>query len=76
MRDICASSTQKLHTDGVNQCLHNKFGCHGIPDVNLFTFMFLLGNYSKVLCFSANELQQNVNASSKEKYIPQILTVL
>ena len=28
------------------------------------------------LCSSANELQQNSNASSREEYIPQILTVL
>ena len=29
-----------------------------------------------MLCSSANELQQNSNASSREDYIPQILTVL
>ena len=29
-----------------------------------------------VLCSSANELQQNSNASSGEDYIPQILAVL
>ena len=38
--------------------------------------MFLLVNYGKVLCSSMNELQHNSNASSREKYIPQILTVL
>ena len=32
--------------------------------------------FGKVLCRSANELQQNSNASSREDYIPQILTVL
>ena len=38
--------------------------------------MFPLVNYGKVLCSSANELQQNPNASSKEEYVTQILTVL
>ena len=33
-------------------------------------------DFGKVLCSSANELQQNSNASSREDYIPQILTVL
>ena len=37
--------------------------------------LFLLVDYGKVLCFSANELYQNSNVSSKEKYIPRILTV-
>ena len=36
---------------------------------------FSLSILGKVLCSSANELQQNSNASRKE-YIPQILTVL
>ena len=27
----------------------------------------------KVVCLSANELQRNSNASSRENYIPQIL---
>ena len=38
--------------------------------------MLLLIDFGKVLCLSANELQQNSNASSREEYIPQILTVL
>ena len=67
---------QKFHTDDVNQCLHNKSGGHGVPKVNLFHFTFLLVDFGKVLCSSANELQQNSNASSREDYIPQILTVL
>ena len=33
-------------------------------------------DFGKVLCSSANELPQNSNASSREDYIPQILTVL
>ena len=49
---------------------------HGVPNANLFNFTFLLVDFGKVLCSSANELQQNSNASSREDYIPQILTVL
>ena len=67
---------QKFHTDDANQCLLNKSGSHGVPNVNLFNFRFLLVNFGKVLCSSANELQQNSNACSREDYIPQILTVL
>ena len=40
-----ATQQQKFHTDGVNQCLHNKPGSHGVSDVNLFDFMFLLVDY-------------------------------
>ena len=36
---------------------------------------FLLVDFTKVLCSSANELQQNSNASSREEYAPPILTV-
>ena len=32
--------------------------------------------FGKVLCSSAKELQQNAIASSREEYIPEILTVL
>ena len=38
--------------------------------------MFLLIDFTKVWCSSANELQQNSNASSWEEYVPPILTVL
>ena len=38
--------------------------------------MCLLVDFGKVLSSSANELQQNSNASSREHYIPQLLTVL
>ena len=43
---------------------------------NLFDFMFLLVEFEKVLYSSVNEPQQNSNASSREEYIPRILTVL
>ena len=33
-------------------------------------------DFGKVLCSSADKLQQNSNPSSREDYIPQILTVL
>ena len=71
-----ATRGQKFHTDDANQCLHNKSGSHGVPNANLFNFTFLLVDFGKVLCSSANELQQNSNACSREDYIPQILTVL
>ena len=71
-----ATQWQKFHTDDANQCLLNKSGSHGVSNVNLFNFRFLLVNFSKVLCSSANELQQNSNVCSREDYIPQILTVL
>ena len=71
-----ATQRQKFHTDDANQCLHNKFGTHGVPDINLSNFMCLLVDFVKVLCSSAKELQQNSNTSSGEDYILQILTVL
>ena len=71
-----ATQRQKFHTDDANQCLHNKSGSHGVPDINLSNFTCLLVDFGKVFCLSANELQQNSNASSREDYIPQILTVL
>ena len=73
---MSATQRQKFHTDDVTQCLLNKSGSHGVPKANLFNFTFLLIDFGKVLLSSANELQQNSNASSREDYIPQILTVL
>ena len=70
-----ATRWQKFHTDEANQCLHNKSGSHGVPNTNLSNFTCLLVDFiGKVLCSSANELQQNSNVSSRD--IPQILTVL
>ena len=40
-----------------------------------FNFTFLLVDFGKVFCSSANELQKNLNASSREEYSPEILTV-
>ena len=70
-----ATQRQKFHTDDVNQCLHNQSGSHRVLNVNSFNFTFLLVDFSKVLCSSANNLQQNSNAFSREEHIPQILTV-
>ena len=71
-----ATQRQKFHTDDANQCLHNKSGSHGVPNTNLSNFTCLLVDFGKVLCSSANEPKRNSNASSREDYIPQILTVL
>ena len=67
---------QKFHTDDTIQCLHNKSSSHGVSNVNLSNFTCLLVDFGKLLCSSTNELQQNSNASFREDYIPQILTVL
>ena len=74
--ETSATQRQKFHTVDVNQCLHNKSGSHGVPNADLFNFTFLLVDFGKVFCSSANELQKNLNASSAEEYNPQILTVL
>ena len=66
---------EEIPSDDVNQCLLNKSGSHRVPNANLFNFTFLLVDFGKVLFSSANELQQNSNAFSREDYIPQILTV-
>ena len=71
-----ATQLQKFHTDDANQCLHNKSSSHGVLNINLSNFTCLLVDFGKVLCSSAKELHQNSNASSREDYISQILTVL
>ena len=48
----------------------------GFQKINLSNFKCLLVDFGKVLCLSANELQQNSNASPREDYVPQTLTVL
>ena len=76
-RDICASAREIPYWWHKSMFMI-KSSCHGVPNVNLFDFMFLLINYGKVLCSAANELQQNSNASRKEEeeYFPWMLTVL
>ena len=75
-RGTSVTQRQKVHTDDANKCLHNKSGSHGVPNITLFNFACLQVDFGEVLCSSANELQQNSNVSSREDYIPQILTVL
>ena len=74
--ETSATQRQKFHAVDVNQCLHNKSGSHGVPNANLFNFAFLLVDFGKVFCSSANELQKNLNVSPTEEYNPQILAVL
>ena len=45
-----ATQRQKFHTDDANQCLHNKSGSYGVPNVNLSNFASLLVDFGKVLC--------------------------
>ena len=71
-----ATQRQKFHADDAKQCLRNKYGSHGVPNINLSYFTCLMVDFGKVLCLSANELQQNSKASPREDYIPKILTVL
>ena len=54
-----ATQRQKFHTNDANQCLHNKSRSHGVPITNLSNFTCLMVDFGKVLCSSANELQQN-----------------
>ena len=56
-----ATQQQKFHTDDANQCLHNKSGSHhGVSNTNLSNCTCLLVDFGKVLCSSANELQQKL----------------
>ena len=71
-----ATKRQKFHTDYTYQCLHNTSGSHCVTNINLSNFACLLVDFGKVLWSSANELQQNSNASFREDYISQILTAL
>ena len=71
-RGTSTTQRQKFHTDDANQCLHNKSGSHGVPNINLSHFTSVMVDFGKLLCLSANELQQNSNASSRKYYIPQL----
>ena len=46
----------RFHTDDVNQCLH-KSGSHGVPNVNLFNFLFLLVDYGLNFVFCLTVLK-------------------
>ena len=41
---------QKFHADEVIQCLKNKFGSHGVPNINLTNFTCLLVDFNLVNC--------------------------
>ena len=69
-------SGKKFHTDDANQCLRKISCSHGVSNINLSKFICLLVDFGKVMYSSANELQQNSNASSRGDYIPPIWTVL
>ena len=71
-----ATQRQKFHTDDTDTCLHNKSVSHGVPNINLSNFTWLLVDFGKVLCSSAGERQQISNALCREVCIPQTLTVL
>ena len=66
-----AAQRQKFHTDDAN----NVYIINPVV-TNLSNFTCLLVDFGKVLCSSAKELEQNSIASSREDYIPEILTVL
>ena len=74
-RRIVCNSTTEIPYWWHKSMFHYKSGSHGVPNANLFNFTFLLVDLS-VVCSSAKELQQNSNASYREEYVPQMLTVL
>ena len=55
-----ATQRQKFHSDDAIQCLHNKSSSHGVPNTNLSNLTCLLVDFGKVLCSSANKLQQKL----------------
>ena len=75
-RGTSVTQRLKFHTDDASQFLHNKSSSRGVPNIKLSNFTYLLVDFGKVLCSSANEVQQNSNVSSREDYIPQMLTAL
>ena len=77
-RGMSATQRRKFHTDDVNQWIVYMINLVvlGFQMQICFNFTFPLDDFGKVLCLSANELQQNSSASSREDYIPQLLTVL
>ena len=75
-RNVCVSVTEIPYWWRWINVYTIKSSSHGVPNTNSFIFRFLLVNFGKVLCSSANKLQQNSNASSREEDIPQILAVL
>ena len=56
---------QKLHTDDINQCL--QLCIRNLVAMGFQMFMFLLIDYGKVLCSSANKFQLNSSVSAQEE---------
>ena len=70
---------ERLRLSGRNSILMthiNVYIINPVVNINLSNFTCLSVDFGKVLCSSAKDLQQNSNTSSREDYIPQILTVL
>ena len=64
---MSASQRQKFHTDDANQCLLNKSDSHGVPNVNLFNFRFLLVDFDKVLFSSGSTKTWNPETESRKR---------
>ena len=58
-----ATQRQKFHTDDANQCLHNKSGSHGVPNINLSNFMCLLVDFGILLTDLHSDLHLNLYLS-------------
>ena len=74
-RGMSATQRRKFHTDDVNQWIVYMINLVvlGFQMQICFNFTFPLDDLGKVLCLSANVLQQNSKASSREDYIPQLI---
>ena len=62
---------KKFNTDDAIQCSQIKSGTHGFPNMSLTNFRCFL-----VDVFICERAQTDSNASSREDYILQMLTVL
>ena len=73
-RNISATQRQKFHTDGASQCLHNKYGSRSKYEFVQFYESSCQLWQSAV--FTCQWVPAKLNNSSREDYIPQILTFL
>ena len=67
---------QKFHTDDVNHCYITNLVVMGFQMQLCSILRFCWSILDKCLCSFENSLQQSSNASFREEYIPQVLTVL
>lgn len=65
---LCPSKRNYILTDDINHCL--QLYIRNLVAMGFQMFTFLLIDYDKVLCFSANKLQLNSNVYAKEEYNP------